>query len=398
MFNPQTLMAPRNMQERYGAYQALRQAMPVLPIPGTDLWFIFRYDDVRAVISDPGTFSSDFKVFGKEILAQNPDQLYSLQSLIGIDPPMHRKMRDLIARAFTPRVIEQYEGRISSLVEGYLDDVIEKGSFDVIHDLGELLPTQVIADMLGIEPEFQHEFRKASDILLQADISSGKAAPEAGEAEQLLTDYLGELIIQRRASPKDDLTSALISAEIDGEHLSDREIIGFCELLLIAGNGTTTHLIGNMMLALMENPAEYARLREDQSLMPGAIEEALRYYSPATAVLRSAAKDVTLGGQTIPAGARVMPILCSANRDETKFTEADRFDITRQPNAHIAFGNGIHYCLGAPLARLETRIAIDAILRRLHHLELHSSATLAVNPGILINSLQALPLTFKTQA
>lgn len=397
MFNPQSLMAPRNMKERYDTYQALRHAMPVMPVPNTDLWFIFRYDDVRAVISDPTTFSSDFKVFGKEILAQNPDQALALQSLIGIDPPMHRKMRDLIARAFTPRVIEGYETKIRALVEGYLNAAIEKGSFDLIRDLGEPLPTQVIADTLGIDPAFQDEFRQASDTLLQADVSSGtgEGALKAAQAEQVLIDYLSKLIEQRRESPQDDLTSALISAEVDGERLSNRDIIGFCELLLIAGNGTTTHLIGNMMLALMENPTEYARLREDPSLLPTAIEEALRYYSPAATVLRSATRDVTMGGQTIPAGSRIMPVLTSANRDETKFVDANRFDITRDPNPHIAFGNGIHYCLGAPLARLEARIAFEEILKRMNDLELHSSATLQVNPGMLINSLQALPLTFR---
>jgi cytochrome P450 len=394
MFNPQSLMAPRTMQERYSTYRTLRQVAPVLAIPGTNLWFLFRYDDVRSVISDPNTFSSDIKYFAKELLASNPDQLLSLQSIIGIDPPMHHKMRSLIARAFTPRVIEQYEDKIRSIVNGLLDAVIETGHIDVIHDLGEPLPTKVIADMLGIEPEFQDEFRRASEILLQADISSGKPDPAAGPAEKILTDYMYDLIARRRAQPEDDLTSALIAAEIDGERLSEREIVSFCELLLIAGNGTTTHLIGNMMLALMENPDELARLRQDPTLMMSAIEEALRYYSPSQTVLRSTTREVTLSGQTIPAGARIMPILTSANRDETKFADADRFDITRQLNQHIAFGNGIHYCLGGPLARLEARIAFEAMLERLPNLELDADAALAVNPGVLINSLKSLPLHF----
>lgn len=394
MFNPQSLIAPQNMRERYETYTALRHAAPVFAVPGTDLWFLFRYDDVRQVISDPETFSSDFKYFGRELLAANPDQALALQSIIGIDPPMHRRMRSLIARAFTPRVIEQYEARIQGMVNDLIDAVIERGQMDVIHDLGEPLPTRVIADMLGIDPAFQDEFRRASDMLLQADLTSGPN-PAAAQAEQTLVAYLGDLIAQRRETPGDDLTTALVNAEIDGERLSDRDIIAFCELLLVAGNGTTTHLIGNMMLALLENPSEMARLRAEPGLLASAIEESLRYYSPAATVLRSTTREVPMGGQTIPQGARIMPVLTSANRDESKFEAADRFDITRQTNPHIAFGNGIHFCLGAPLARLEARVAFTALLDRLPDLTLDADAdALRVNPGLLINALQSLPLRF----
>ena len=394
MFNPQTLFAPQTMQERYDAYATLRQAMPVLHIPDLDLWFVFRYDDVRTIVSLPESFSSDFNVFGGARLALDPDATLSLQSIIGVDPPKHRKLRDLLTRAFTPRTIESYEAKIRKIVDDLIDSVIESGHMDLVGDLAEPLPTRVISDMLGIDPAYQETFRQASELLLGGDLSQAVRAPELAAAEDALNSYLYELIARRRLKPEDDLTSKLIAADVDGEHLTDRDIVGFCELLLIAGNGTTTHLIGNMMLALLQFPDQFVKLRADTSKLPAAIEEALRFYSPALQVLRSAKQDYQIGGQTIPAGARIFPMLASANRDDGKFPNPDTFNIDREANQHIAFGNGIHYCIGAPLGRLETRVAFTAILNRLHNIALAPDSVPTLNPGLLINSLKALSITF----
>jgi cytochrome P450 len=384
------LMSPQTMQQRYAAYREMRETEPVFYLPGANLWMLYRYEDVHRALVDHTVFSSDFEAFNGP--QSDPEAALALQSMIGKDEPMHKQLRDLVMRAFTPRMIESWAPRVSEIIRTLLRKAVETGNFDAIHDLGDPLPVTVIGEMLGIPEAYRAQFKADSDTLLQGSFATGARSEAATLANRRLLDHFREIIVERRSAPRSDLVSALLAAEIDGECLTERDLLALFSLLLIAGNGTTMHLIGNMLLAFMENPVQLDRVRADRSLIPSAIEEALRYYSPSLAVLRTTKTDVALSGRTLPAGARVMPQLCSANRDERKFTDPERFEIARKDTPHIAFGYGIHFCLGAPLARLEGRLVLAALLDHFEKIELADAASLTLNPGMLINSLNALPL------
>jgi cytochrome P450 len=284
-----------------------------------------------------------------------------------------------------------------------LDRVVETGRIDLVRDLAYPLPVIVIAEMLGIPPEDRARFKAWSDdVVSSADrvILDRGAAGEVDDAAMsddmagTMRPYFQEIIARRRVEPRDDLISGLVAAEIEGERLTEHDVLSLCSLLLIAGNVTTTNLIGNAILTLLKHPEQLARLRADLSLLPGAIEEVLRYRSPVQFMFRVAAQDGELGGQKIRAGARVIAFIGSANRDEGKFAHANQFDITRSPNPHVAFGHGVHYCLGAPLARLEARVALTAILERLPDLARASKWPLPPTEALILNGVRQLPLRF----
>jgi cytochrome P450 len=400
------LQSPDLLRNRYPLYAQMRQLQPVLNIPDYQIWLLFRYDEVRTALSDYENFSSDFRRSGMSMdedafkaMVQRQENSGLGSSLITTDPPMHRQLRDLVVRAFTPKAVEALEPRIRELANEMIDAAIQTGQIDLIKDLAYPLPVIVIAEMLGIPPEDRDQFKHWSDLIVaSADrllVETDDAESNAQwDANRQMSEYFRRIIAQRRADPRDDLISALIAAELNGERLSENNVLAFCMLLLIAGNVTTTNLIGNGMYALLEHPQEMDRLRGDLSLMPSAIEEVLRYESPVQSIFRFAINDVEIGGQTIRRGDRVMSFIGSANRDETKFPEADRFDITRQPNPHIAFGFGVHYCLGAPLARLEGRVALTALLQRLENIERVDDTPLELAKGILIHGVASLPLRF----
>jgi cytochrome P450 len=408
MLNMQTILqSPELLRNRYPLYAQLRQAQPVLNIPDYNLWLVFGYDDVRTVLSDYENFSSDFArahaVLDEQMfqaMAQRGINAGEGRTLIMTDPPIHRQLRDLVTRAFTPRAVEALEPRIRELSNEMIDSVIDNGRFDLIKDLAYPLPVIVIAEMLGVPAEDRERFKRWSDLVVASadqffvDVNE-REANDQWEAGRQMREYFRKIIAQRRAKPRSDLVSALIAAEVDGQRLSEANLLSFCTLLLIAGNVTTTNLIGNAIHSLLENPQEMERLRADLSLMPSAVEEALRYESPVQSMFRFAARDVELRGQHIQPGDRVMAFIGSANRDETKFPNADRFDITRSPNPHMAFGFGIHYCLGAPLARLEGRIALTALLERIKNVERVDDKPLDLAKGLLLHGVTSLPLRFK---
>jgi cytochrome P450 len=281
-------------------------------------------------------------------------------------------MRAIVNRGFTPRRIGAWEARAQELVAGAMAKLRSGGSFDLVEDLAIPLPVSLIAEMLGVEPARQRDFKRWSDNMIYAIAGPGRANPfEKRTVDTIieLLSYLRGVAEARKRSPADDLVSLIVSEQEGETALSIREVIQFVMLLLVAGNETTTNLIGNAVTALLDHPSELARLANDPSLVPAAVEEALRYDSPVQVVFRTATQDVELAGTRIPKGAYVAPLLGSANRDERQFPDPDRFDIARNPQGHVGFGFGKHFCLGASLARLEARIAIAALAPELLRLE-----------------------------
>ncbi|HEX6971699.1 MAG TPA: cytochrome P450, partial [Limnochordia bacterium] len=350
-----TLLSPEFRLDPYPYYALARSHAPVFHFAEADVCNVFLYDDVKAVLSDARRFSSAFG-------AANPDRP---RSLLTTDPPRHTALRALISRAFTPRAIAALAPRIAELTEALLAAALPKGEIELVADLAAPLPIMVIAEMLGIPPADRERFKMWSDRVVAATdtllgVGAGRG-PGFDQAMEEMFSYFSAIIDARRRDPGDDLISRLTFAEIDGTRLSQAEILNFCWLLLVAGNETTTHLIVNAMRCLIEHPAVYDRLRNDPDAIPATIEEVLRYRSPVQAMFRVATEDVVLQGQTIPRGAQVLAWIGSANRDAARFADPDRFDPGRDPNPHLAFGHGIHFCLGAPLARLEGRIALGAL-------------------------------------
>lgn len=364
-------------------YRHMRQAQPVGYDARHHAWSIFRYDDVQRALSDYASFSSQFSGGTQSI-----DQPFAA-SMISTDPPRHRQLRSLVTQAFTPRAIEALAPRIETIVAELLDQVDDRGRMDAIHDLSYPLPVVVIAELLGVPPDQRERFKQWSDAVVSMS-SSGEMSHY--RAVQEMVGYFTELIERRRQDPRDDLISRLIAAEIAGQHLTLPELMGFCALLLVAGNETTTNLIGNALLCFAEQPETWERLRREPALLPQAIEEVLRHRSPVQSMFRVAAAPVEMAGQTIPKGAPVVVWIGSANRDEAQFPDSDRFDVDRQPNRHIAFGYGIHYCLGAPLARLEARIALGAMLRCFDTFRLQPGVALEALPSMIVYGVRSLPI------
>jgi cytochrome P450 len=335
------------------------------------IWQIFGYEDVVRVLSDPSAFSSDFS----ELMpAQRDFDLFARGNFVRMDPPRHRKLRSLVSQAFTPRMVTDLAPRIAELTTELLDRLDGAERFDLVDGLAYPLPVTVIAELLGIPVEDRVIFRQWVETLfsrneqtteIKLDEAALKAVFDAAAPTMReMNSYLLAHIQQRRARPADDLMSELVSAEVDGERLDDQEIVGFVGLLLLAGHITTTALLGNSVLTLDEHAGAAAELRAYPTRLPAAIEEVLRYRPPFPRLARRAATDVELDGHMIGAHQVVILWVASANRDPAQFPAPDRFDVRRTPNPHLAFGNGIHFCLGAPLARLEARIALGILLER----------------------------------
>jgi pimeloyl-[acyl-carrier protein] synthase len=387
-FNP---FLPEFHADPYPFYHRLRAADPVHRTP-MGLWVLTRYDDVVSVLKDPR--------FGREGFEQILANVYGegARSMLFRDPPDHTRLRGLVSQAFTPRVIERMRSHIQAIVDRLLHRVQNANAMDVIADLAYPLPVTVICEMLGVPIDAHSEIRQWSADLARSVDAIGMPMDEevvtrGRAAQQALLDYFRDLIADRRQSPRDDLLSLLIAAEEQGDRLSEGELLITCLLLFVAGHETTVNLIGNGLLALLNHPDELAKLRADLTLLPGAVEELLRYDSPVQRTARITNTDVELDGRKIAKGSLVVTAIGAANRDPAHFPDPDRLDITRRDNRHIAFGFGIHFCLGAPLARLEGQIAIDTLLRRMPGLRLVTSAP-EWRESSTLRGLKRLPVTF----
>jgi len=355
----------------YDVYRRLRDTAPVHRIAGPDgtpAWIVTRYDDVRAALADPRL------ALDKRHATAGTYKGFSLPpaldaNLLNMDPPDHTRIRRLVGRAFTPRRIEQLREPIRRTADRLLDALGSHGTTDLIASYAAPLPITVICDLLGIPDEHRLDFRVWTDTLVAPDPAAGPAA--AKEAIVAMLGFFTRLLADKRREPADDLLSDLIAVRDEGDRLSEDELMSLAFLILFAGYENTVQLIGNAVLALFQHPGQLDALRKDPARLPAAVEEFLRYEGPALlAIRRFPLEDVTIGGVTVPAGETVWVSPSAANRDPDRFPDPDRLDLARDASGHLALGHGIHYCLGAPLARAETEIALAALLERFPDLAL----------------------------
>ncbi len=375
----------------YPIYEDLRTTDPVHRTSMMQGWVLSRHADVDAVLRDHRRFSSDFTQSAgydrerragaydraleaaglEEVQRDRMRRAFDEPNLLGLDPPDHTRLRSLVNTAFTPRQVEIMRPRIEAVVDELLDEAGD-GRIDMMEAIADPLPTVVIAEMLGVPAQDRVRFKQWSNAVARQlePTTQPHERVAATRANSELTEYFDDIIEQRRAEPRDDLISALIAAEEEGDKLTREQMVGTLVLLLVAGNETTTNLIGNGLLALLRHPDQLERLRDDPDLMKNAVEEMLRYDSPVQMDVRRAVENTVIGGREIEAGQQVTMLLGAANRDPEVFAEPDRLDLGRDVRDHVAFARGNHYCLGAPLARAEGQIAFSRLLDRYSEMRL----------------------------
>jgi cholest-4-en-3-one 26-monooxygenase len=366
-------------------YAWMRRRAPVYFDEANGVWGIARYDDLKAVAKDPATFSNAGGI--------RPDN-GPMPMMIDMDDPAHFRRRKLVNRGFTPRRVRELEPKIRLVCDEIIDAVCEQGECDLVRDVAAPLPMVMIGDALGVAPADRAELLQWSDDMVSAlsNSASAEAMTRAAEAFSGYTTYADSVIQDRRRDPSDDLMSVLVHAEVDGDRLADDELVQESLLILIGGDETTRHVISGGIHQLLEHPDQHARLAEDPALLDGAVEEMLRWVTPIKNMARTATRDVELRGEHISQGQKVLLLYHSANRDEDAFDAPERFDITRSPNDHVAFGFGTHFCLGASLARLEVKVMTERVLSRLPDLQLVGDTPL--RPANFISGLEQMPVRF----
>jgi cytochrome P450 len=392
-FNP---LDPALRRDPFPTYARARREAPALIHSGLPvrLVSVFRYEDCQAILRDAQAWSNDFPVFTQMQGQEGPPR----RSMLGTDPPEHTRLRGLVTKAFTPRMIQRLEPRMHEIASQLLDAALEQGDVDLVQALSYPLPVTVIAEIIGIPAADREKFKRWSDeaVASLGLVFLGGHDPERAQRQQRLFDSMREYFIplaeKRRREPREDLLTGLVQAEHEGSKLDFEEMLSMLVLLLVAGNETTTTLIGNAVLELLAHPGEQKRLREDPALLPSAIEEVLRFASPVQFDPRRATRPTRLHDVEIRENDFVLCWLGSANRDERVFERPESFEIARAKNTHLAFGFGTHYCIGANLARLEARVAIGTLLARTKGFERRGEQELPLHPSPVFRAVTQLPL------
>ena len=389
-YNP---LSRQTAQDPYPVYAALRERDPVHRSGLMNAWLFTRHADIDTILRDHRLFSNDPRkgTLSRRQRAGLPaDEEFTM---LFLDPPDHKRLRALVNKAFTPKAVNALEPHIRSLLSSLLDDIDDPAGFDLMQTVAQPLPVIVIAEMLGIPPEDRAQFKIWSDQrarTLEPSIDARERAL-ADAANKALNDYFRPIIEERRAAPQDDIVSALAQAEEEGDRLTELEMLNMLRLLLIAGNETTTNLIGNGVLALLRHPDQLQRLRDDPSLIPLAVDELLRFDSPVQTDFRRALEDCEVNGFPLKKRDNIVLLLGAANRDPDVFDEPDRLDVGRGDRSHLSFGRGIHHCIGAPLARLEGRIVLEMLLERYSQINLRGEQPRFRN-SIVLRGLESLPV------
>ncbi len=375
----------------YPVYRALREHAPVYKNAEIGFWALSRHADVVAGFKDTERLCNSGGI-SLEIGELNVD-LTLVLSFLGMDPPRHTRMRGLVSRGFTPRRVAELEPRVRAIASAYIDRFIAKGSCDFVAEFAGRLPMDVVSEMLGVPESDRDELRAWADTVLHRDEGVRGVPPEGIKASAQLLQYFFRLVASRRKQPGADLASALLQVEQGGDRLDDKDIIGFCYLMIIAGNETTTKLLANALYWLEQNPAARAEVTANHALIPSWIEETLRYDNSTQLMARTATRDFELDGEKILRGEKVLLLIGAANRDERVFAAPDVFDIHRDTSESLAFGKGVHFCLGAALARLEARVSLEEVMRRLPGYRIDASGLQRVH-STNVRGFSALPISF----
>ncbi|GAA5061885.1 cytochrome P450 [Nocardia callitridis] len=380
-------------EDPYPIYHRLRTEAPLYHNPRLDFWALSRHADVTAAFRDTTRLSSANGV-SLDPAAWGPNA-HKVMSFLAMDDPRHMRMRRLVYKGFTPKRVAQMEDRIRELTVAHLEPALARGTFDWIEEFAGLLPMDVISELMGVPEADRAEIRRLADLVVHREDGVFDVPEAAMDSSLRLIGYYADMVAERRAHPTEDLTSALLEAEIDGDRLSEEEIIGFMFLMVVAGNETTTKLLGNALYWGARNPGEYAEVVADRERVGEWVEETLRYDTSSQIVARTATVDIDLHGATIPAGAKVLLLIGSANRDDTVFTDGDDYRIGRTDGGNLAsFGAGVHFCLGAHLARLETSVALREFADRVSAYTLHPEDIVRVHSSN-VRGFAKLPITVR---
>jgi cytochrome P450 len=377
-------------EDPYPTYAALREHAPVYRNDALDFWALSRHADVLGAFKDTDRFSNDHGV------SLDPEswgpQASAGTSFLAFDPPRHTRLRALVSKGFTPRRVAALEQRIRELTTAYLDPLVGAGRFDFIDELAGKVPMDVISEMLGVARSDRAELRRRADLLVHREEGTIGVPPEGVQAFAWIRSYFRALVAERRARPGDDLLSVLLEVESDGERLDEGEIVSFANLMIVAGNETTTKMLANAVYWLWRYPEQRARVREaPEARIPDWVEETLRFDNSTQMLARRVARDVTLHGQRLREGDRALLLVGSANRDERVFERAGEYDITRDTSQSLSFGRGVHFCLGAALARLEGRVVLEEWWRRFPDYEIDPAGAVRVH-AINVRGFSALPV------
>ncbi|WP_044639919.1 cytochrome P450 family protein [Risungbinella massiliensis] len=396
------VFSPEFKKHAHFFYAQIRKNRPVYPAKmpdGNQAWFVTTYQHALEVVKDP-RFIKDPHVFLENSIINAHHDNYReiiMSHMLNTDPPDHTRIRRLVQPSFTPQAIKARKEIIEALANKLIAQIEKRGTkeFSLIRDFAFPLPFLVIAKMLGVPSDDHEQFKMWSNTIIEA-LNDPKSIQKAQPHYQAFFDYIKDLVAERKRDLRDDLIASWIRAEEEGDKLNEKELYAMIFLLIIAGHETTVNLIGNGVLAFMENREQWEKLKENPDLIPNAVEEVLRYYSPVeVATTRWAKEDLVLGGEQISKGETVFLVLGSINRDENLVTNGDVFDISRTPNKHMAFGHGIHVCLGAPLARLEGEIVFRTLINKMPNLELAVPVEeIKYRPGILIRGVTELPVKY----